>query len=403
MTLRDALHAVFRHRMLMLIVPLMTIGIALLVSLSQSERFESRARFMILPWPSASMETAFSAATGQRARADARDLETELRLLEGFRVPEEQTAQLVQLIHRARVDNAGPIARTLGSDTPDFSELNDRWTEVTEFERIPGTDLLEARFAWDEPYVALAVAEAFVKSYVDHRGGIGAPAPGEIVPAIATAAPAAGFTWDEELHAIDAHLAELKLKSQHVERQAKRGGWIDTPDLGTGTSDLTRLDSLYFELRSERDRLAQLYQKDARALVEVDARLASLRRQKLTSVRSILDLRATSLADGRERIAMRQQQWAEASTGSTPAVSAGPTARGTLPPLALVVKPTIPQRPAGRVDFATLLWAGVGGLLLALLAALVMQRLDQKLTRAEDLENAAGVPVLATIPTRKGV
>jgi hypothetical protein len=401
MTLRDALHAIFRRRMLMLLVPLAAVAAVLLVMLAQPERYESHARFMLLPWPSAAAETAFSAATGQRARADARDLETELRLLEGYRLPEQKSAQLVQLIHRARVDNAGPIARTFGSDSPDFSELNDRWDAMTRFERIPGTDLLEARFAWEEPYVALALAEAFVKSYVDHREGIGAQAPAAIVPAVATG-PQAGFSWDEELHAIDAQLAELELKSQHVERQAKKRGWIDTPDLGSGASDLTRLDSLYFELRSERDRLVQLYQNDARAVVEVDSRLASLRRQKLASVRSILDLRAKSLADGRQRIAARSQQWAEASGSATPAVSAGATS-GSLPPLALVVKPTIPQRPAGRVDFGTLLWVAVAAFLGAVLLALLMQRLDQKLTRAEDLEEAAGVPVLATIPTRKGV
>ncbi len=399
MTLRDALHAIFRRRLLIAIVPVVAVLLAWAVMLAQPTRYESHARFMVLPWPTTAMDTAFAAATGQRERADARDLETEVRLLEGYRLPAEKIGTLSDVIHQARVERGG-LSRALAGDTADFEELSERWSSITRFERIPGTDLIEARFRWEEPYVALSVAESFVDSYLDHRAGIAQPAATPLaVPAIAQER-AAGFTWDDELHAIDAELAGLKLKREHVDAQARQGGWIDTPDLGDGANDLTRLDGLYYELRAERDRLAQLYKSDARAVVEMDARLASLRRQKLASVRSILGLRNKALADGRERIVERREQWAATSAG-LPAVSSG--AASSLPPISLVVRPTVPEKPAPRVRVLTLFWTALAALAAAVAAALLMHRFDQKLTRAEDLEDAAGVPVLATIPMRKGV
>ncbi len=85
------------------------------------------------------------------------------------------------------------------------------------------------------------------------------------------------------------------IKLQSVKNMYRKPGvWIETPDIGEDVSDkqayLRELDTAYFSLKLERERLLKRYTPSAREVRSIDVQLSNLRDQKAESLINILEM-----------------------------------------------------------------------------------------------------------------
>lgn len=403
MTLREALHALFSHRRTLWLVPAIALVAALAYSLIGTRHYETSARLLVLSGEHESTLDSDHSPTDHRPTS-GRGALNEVELLAIWELPESELSSLISAVREQRAADRFASLRDRVFGELEQAEIVAALSDSAHFEAVPGTDIVTARFRWADAGLSLAIAEAYLDSYLAQRSGV--VVDGSSQPRAGEARPERKWATSDlalRIEVVQAALATLAVKEDHLSRQLNDpAAWVETPDLGTGTSDLTRLDQLYFELLSERDRLSQLYQSDARMVVALDRRIASLRQQKADSVRAILGLRNAALSDELARlIAKRDGERSDAALMNLAEVAAD--GRTALPGIVMIAEPTLPEHRFAGFDRRLLVYALLLGLGVAMALALILDRFDPKVHRARDLEEAVGIPVLATIPTRKVV
>ncbi len=93
--------------------------------------------------------------------------------------------------------------------------------------------------------------------------------------------------------AVELDQAKAKLRKVSSMSTSKTG-WIETPELGSETSDklgyLRTLDEMYFRMEVERQRLLKNYKPESSEISAVDSQMTNLRKQKSESILNLIDI-----------------------------------------------------------------------------------------------------------------
>ena len=484
LSVRDVLRIFFRHRWKIIGLFLIVFGGTALYTVLTIPIYESRATVLVKL--GREQMTGLQTIAGANPpnlvfRQRLEDIHNELEIMKGIEVDEAGFQEIERLVAegetRQRSTRAGAV-RWAVADAVDVVVGVVRWpfemvgllsrstpreklldaldrslrTEVLEF-----TDVVAVSMRWTDPQVSAALVQFVVDHYLEHHSRVHQQAEtksffdaqiehkSQLLAEIETELETllsdeqiANLEIQKELllrdlSRLDQKLTDVRLdletirsKQRSVRSRVDRGGWIETPELAEGVSDLESLDKLYFELQSQRTTLLDAFEGESRQLRRVDDQIAGVRRQKGESVLEILSIqsrgRAEQVAGLEEEIEEKQAALATLN-GRTVALARLERERGVIETayvlyrekaeelrvtqdlnnerfssVALVGKPLPGRRAVWPRKYLLLGCGALVGLLLGILYALVLELVDHTFQEPESVAKVLDLPVLASIP-----
>jgi len=451
--LRDAIYVLFRRQGRIVFVTLAVLGACYLYGTVHGARYTAAARVMV-------------SAGGEAARNEAEILSDPAlmrRLVPVLRKDMPQPVGRAAAMARGLMAwwRARLVALGLAPAESADARLGALLARALDVRAVPGTDIIELRFAWDSPGFAalalnslladqqrLAAGDAEATQAVvlaaarlhDAQARLAAlDARIADLPEIAGAAPDAGAIEREKDRVSsriaaarssgDALRVERELAARKLEAAEKAyagGGWVDNPDTPATATGAASVDETFVDLLDKRGKLLAKFPADSPKVHAVDQEIAQAREHAYQAVRQVLGdrmrgiddrlaaLTAQGLADEAalrgldDRLVQlealqgsRQSavaQVADAARALDEQRREAETAVHQAAGLRVLSEASAPAEADWPSPFF-LLWAGgLAGLVLGLGSALLAERRRRTIDRPQDILRVLKIPVLASVP-----
>jgi len=457
--LRDAVYVLYRRQGRIVFVTLAVLGACYLYGTVHGAQYTAEARLMVSP-------VGGGAGNGASARNEAEILSDPAlmrRLVPVLRKdvppPVGREAEMVGGLRawwRARLVALG-LARAGSED----ARLGDRFARALGVRAVPDTDIIELRFAWDNPGFAALALNALLADQQRLAAGDAEATQAVVLaaarlhdaqarlavlderiaalPEIAGAAPDAGAIEREKdrvssriaaaRSSADALRVERELAARKLEAAEKAyagGGWVDNPDSPAASTGAAPVDETFVELLDKRAKLLAKLPEESPKVHAVDQEIAQAREHAYQAVRQVLGnrvrgiddrlaaLTAQGLADETalrgldDRLVQLEAlqgsrqgaavQVAEATRALDEQRREAETAVHQAAGLRVLSEASAPAE-ADWPSPLVLVWAGgVSGLALGLGSALLAERRRRTIDRPQDILRVLKIPVLASVP-----